>query len=41
MLNQGRIISETFLQALSGHLNRFLFETQADRGLHDGNAVSF
>ncbi len=41
MLNQGRIISETFLQALSGHLNRFLFETQADRGFHDGNAVSF
>jgi hypothetical protein len=38
---QGRIISKTFLQALSGHLNEFLFESQADRGLHDNNAVSF
>ena len=34
MKNQGRIISETFLQALSGHLNGFLFESQADRGFH-------
>jgi len=32
--NQGRIIRETFLQALSGHLNGFLFQTQAHRGFH-------
>ena len=35
MKKQGRIISETFLQALSAHLNGFSFESQADRGLHD------
>ena len=33
--NQGTIISKTFLQALSGHLNDFLFQTQTHRGLHD------
>jgi hypothetical protein len=32
--NQGRIISKTFLEALSGHLNGFLFQTQAHRGFH-------
>ena len=35
MKNQGRIISETFLQALSGHLNGFLFESQGDKGFYD------
>ena len=29
---QGIIISKVFLQALSGHLNGFLFKTQAHRG---------
>ena len=38
--NQGRIISETFLQALSGHLNGFLSQNQADRGFHDWYTVS-
>ena len=32
MKNQGTIISKTCLQALSGHLNGFLFKTQAHRG---------
>ena len=36
MLNyQGIIISKTFLQALSGHLNGFLFQSQAQRGFYD------
>tara|TARA_R100000988_G_C4005142_1_gene171998 strand:+ start:3341 stop:3448 length:108 start_codon:yes stop_codon:yes gene_type:complete len=35
MDKQGTIISKTFLKALSGHLNRFLFETQAHRGFHE------
>ena len=39
--NQGIIISKTFLQALSGHLNGFLSQNQADRGFHDWHTVSF
>jgi hypothetical protein len=38
--NQGRIISKTFLQALSGYLNGFLSQNQADRGFHDWYTVS-
>ncbi len=30
----GTIISKTFLHALSGHLNGFLFQTQAHRGFN-------
>ena len=33
--NQGIIISKTFLQALSGHLNGFISQNQADRGFYD------
>ena len=33
--NLGIIISKTFLQALSGHLNGFLSQNQADRGFYD------
>jgi hypothetical protein len=29
---QGTIISKTYFKALSGHLNGFLFQTQAHRG---------
>ena len=41
MKKQGRIISKTFLRALSGHLNGFYFQTQAHRGFHDQLTASF